>query len=1083
MKTNTAKRILTLALLVLTAVFALSFVACDDNGEKPPVVIGGNTVTEIYIEKTKLPRQLYVQGQELDLTGGVLTTVVNDTPSPIPLNSEGVVITGYDKDTVGNQTVTVTYKEKTTTFPVTVIARAVAENYEANYFVGDSFNKTKGRLRLAKDNAETFVVNMSDPTVTVTAFDSSVAGEHSVTVSCARDGKTYDCSFNVTFHEPAEIKFFAPKKLSYTDTDAQLTLTGGYLTVKAAAPSNLTKSVPLTQAMVSGYDPSALTLENRYEPIEQVITVSYAGQTWTYTVSLSYSGPSVINELSKLFSDVKWDQKDVPELTEEQMIAAVDAMEVYLDLAPADQETIDETTLTAVVRAAAVAAQKLYADELNSLADAFMLDFSSGALLMLGKTYEAIEHAAERLSDEDDGFNRYAVVLRAIKKDYPTVKLSETVLINNYVIVHAEAANETIVPMLEHMMNVYDTMKDIPAEWTLDTLKEYEMDILDTVSIILLSEYKGFNYMALYNPITNWRSDFFEIIYTYYYEIKDGGKEDIRTKLWGVVPAPGLVYSWYTTFMSAYNEVYLMLQNTESGEAILYDTTKFFYYYNNTYKLADQLKSEGTPMDKGIYEILNGDYMMESYIRRQSAGYLAQMTGALNDSDITDIWEDYLAIYELYTKVNSQEAYTKFLADNKPQMLELFVKLTELTPTQLHSFLSTLNYLYGNTGGALPVLNYENGASSVLVACVVSSCMSGTPESTRAMLQNLFLAMEYYSLRNQNTTALDSFITAMEVVINAEGVSEEDKTAFFGAYGIRNLYDKYKKLYDAVKDQSTVEVKDTFASKLDELIDLLDRYDEILTVISTADTSTDEGKQRVNMASPLLFATYDRIEKLRNELLTLDGAEFVLMAKEYSLESDGKTIVYTIDNRIYSAKLITVRFMLANAMENNLIWDIHNTEGLAELLAQLAELMYAEFNGKAYAGDVIAMMNLFREAKPETRYAFFVIQGTQMLYGSYERYLKSTLSEELLSTDVLKSLLNMEIYYFVYEYNNEDMNALKTFRENYEAVKAIYEGLENKEEFDNSVVGETYNKYKEKYEAVKDIVIPETPEEEDSTEE
>ena len=231
MKTPTAKRILTLALLVLTAVFALSFVACDDNGNNPPVVIGGNTVTEIYIEKTKLPRQLYVQGQDIDLTGGVLTTVVNDTPSPIPLNSEGVTITGYDKNVLGNQTVTVTYKEKTTTFPVTVIARAVAENYEANYFVGDSFNKTKGRLRLAKDNAETFVVNMSDSAVTVTAFDSSAAGEHSVTVSCTKDGKTYECSFNVTFHEPSEIKFVAPKKLSYTDTDAQLTLTGGYLTV------------------------------------------------------------------------------------------------------------------------------------------------------------------------------------------------------------------------------------------------------------------------------------------------------------------------------------------------------------------------------------------------------------------------------------------------------------------------------------------------------------------------------------------------------------------------------------------------------------------------------------------------------------------------------------------------------------------------------------------------------------------------------------------------------------------------------------------------------------------------------------
>ena len=142
MNSKSFHKILSLALLVLIAVFALSFAACDQSGDPP--VIGGNTVTEIYIEKSQMPRQLYVQGQDLDISKGVLTTVINGDTAPIPLNSDGVTFSGYDKNTVGNQTVTVTYKEKTTTFPVTVIAPAVAENYEANYFVGDSFNKTKG---------------------------------------------------------------------------------------------------------------------------------------------------------------------------------------------------------------------------------------------------------------------------------------------------------------------------------------------------------------------------------------------------------------------------------------------------------------------------------------------------------------------------------------------------------------------------------------------------------------------------------------------------------------------------------------------------------------------------------------------------------------------------------------------------------------------------------------------------------------------------------------------------------------------------------------------------------------------------
>ena len=1079
MNNQSFKRILSIALIALMAVFALSFVACDNGGE--PSVIGGNTVTEIYIEKSKMPRQLYVQGQELDLTGGVLTTVIGDEKSPMPLTAEGITVSGYDMNTVGNQTVTVTYKEKTTTFPITVIAPAVAENYEATYFVGDAFNKTKGKLRLAKDNGDTFVVNMSDPAVVVTSFDSSKEGEKSVSVSYTKDGKTYNCSFSVTFYAPSDIKFVAPKKTSYSSTDAQLNLSGGYLTVKAAAPAKLSKSVTLTQDMVSGYRPQDLTLANRYEPVTQVITVTYAGQTWNFNVTVTFSGISVIEELAKELTDLTWGGTELPTLTEDQMHAAVDAMEVYLGLAPADQEKISEETLTSIVRAAAVGAEELYALELNSLADAFMLNFSTGSLAILGTTYEAIELAAERLSDPNDGFNRYSAVLRAIKSGYSSVQLTSTLLVSNYVVTHAEAANETIVPMLEHMLNVYDTMKDIPLDWDLETLEEYSTMILDTVSMILLSEYKGYNYMALYNPITNWRADFFEIIYTYYYEVKEGGKDDIQSKLWGVVPAPGLVYTWYTTFMNGYNEAYNIYANAESGKSVLYDTSKFFYYYTTTVKLANQIKSEGTPMDKGIYELLNGDVLTESYLRRGSSGYLAIMGLALNDKKVADLWEAYLPIYEKYMSVTNQEQYTAFLADNKADMQVLFSMLTDLTPSQLHSFLSSLNYLYDNTGGALPLFNYsQNGATSVFVACVVSTCMSSTPDSTRAMLQNMFLAIEYYSLRNQNKDAVKNFIAAMDAVIAAEGVSDADKTAFFAAYGMQTLFDKYKAIYDVVKDPSKLTVDSDLAAKLDALNAWMDKYDEILAVIVTTDTSTDEGKMRVNYAYPLLFAIYDKIDQLRTEIMQTEEGIFALIVKEYTaMDNDaGEEVAFSLDTRYYSAKNITVKLMLANGMGNDLVWDIHNVDGVAELFAQIVEVMYAEFNGKAYEGNLYDIITIFKNTTPETKYAFFQLQGTQLLYGAIERYMMSVLPEELTETGIVRYMLDADIYYWVYQYDNENLEALATFRANLEAVNTVLTDNEYAENFDTAM-GDMYDFLAEKYEALKDIVIPETPEEEE----
>ena len=107
-----------------------------------------NKVSEIYITKSDLPRLEYVEGQELDLSKGKLTVVVGGKETKLPLTSEEVSITGYDAEVIGEQTLTVTYKELTTTFTVKVSERAVAENYETKYFVGSVFNPLKGRIRI-----------------------------------------------------------------------------------------------------------------------------------------------------------------------------------------------------------------------------------------------------------------------------------------------------------------------------------------------------------------------------------------------------------------------------------------------------------------------------------------------------------------------------------------------------------------------------------------------------------------------------------------------------------------------------------------------------------------------------------------------------------------------------------------------------------------------------------------------------------------------------------------------------------------------------------------------------------------------
>ena len=151
------------ALCVL--LLAMAFVACG-------------SPDEIYFTKDNTPRQTYVQGQELDFTDISLTAKTKDKTELVPMDSADVSVTGYDKDTLGEQTVTISYKEKTTTIKVNVIPRLTVEGYDKNYFVNDSFNNQNGIIKVANDNAEISNINLSSEAVLITGFDSSTVGEN-----------------------------------------------------------------------------------------------------------------------------------------------------------------------------------------------------------------------------------------------------------------------------------------------------------------------------------------------------------------------------------------------------------------------------------------------------------------------------------------------------------------------------------------------------------------------------------------------------------------------------------------------------------------------------------------------------------------------------------------------------------------------------------------------------------------------------------------------------------------------------------------------------------------------------------------
>jgi hypothetical protein len=143
---------------------------------------GGEEVSELFISTKEAPRATYVAGQELDLSTGKLTYILNGEESDLPLTAEGVSVSGYNKNQLGEQTVTVSYMEMTAEFKVNVIPRIKAESFETKYFIEDEFDKSKGKLVVARDDGTTFSVNMSNDKVSLVSFDSATAGEKEIKV-------------------------------------------------------------------------------------------------------------------------------------------------------------------------------------------------------------------------------------------------------------------------------------------------------------------------------------------------------------------------------------------------------------------------------------------------------------------------------------------------------------------------------------------------------------------------------------------------------------------------------------------------------------------------------------------------------------------------------------------------------------------------------------------------------------------------------------------------------------------------------------------------------------------------------------
>ncbi|HBG32168.1 MAG: hypothetical protein A2084_03550 [Tenericutes bacterium GWC2_39_45] len=275
------KKVIGLIVLLLSLVV---LVGCIDTGEPTP------TEKELVAITVKsAPTQVtYELGTAINLAGLQVEAIYDDGSTAI-LTSTEYTVTGFNQNTAGVQTVTVTAGTKTATFNVVVSAAITliglsitSQPNKVIYEIGESLVLTGLVVTGLYSNSTSAVIASSE--YTVTGFNGNVAGSQTITVTSG----TKTATFTVVVSDPdAEVTLLAlqiatlPTAIVY-DLGESLSLEG--LVVNGLYSDGTSAVIPNASLVASGFNGSVAG--------SQTITLTYMTKTAQFTV--------VVNEAAEV---------------------------------------------------------------------------------------------------------------------------------------------------------------------------------------------------------------------------------------------------------------------------------------------------------------------------------------------------------------------------------------------------------------------------------------------------------------------------------------------------------------------------------------------------------------------------------------------------------------------------------------------------------------------------------------------------------------------------------------------------------------------------------------------------------------
>ena len=800
------KRLLFVLCTAFALLSALALAAC------------GSAPTEIYIGRSDMPRLTYVQGQELDLSQGVLTVSYSDgSAQTLPLDGEGVTVSGYDGNAVGTQTVTIGYSGLTTTIDVTVIARAQVVGATTVYYEGESFDASRGSMRIANDDASTFDVPLSDGAVTVSGFDSSApASSQTVTATYAGEGGNCSAQFEVSIYSTENARLTPPNKTSYQSHE-EFRVNGAYITYSNGDPA-YDKTIPVTDDMVSGIDFSTVTEENSPATLTGVVT--YGGREYPFTVTVTYSPVTALQRLLEEYA-FTWTEPDIPAVDDARGAQAAECVEQYVALSVAQRSYIDRTSIQAAARTAAVWAYGKWSAALAACDGAFVYDEEGLKFRLFSYADTASSYAA--VSAQDNALNAQMGLLSDLASVFGTVTVGGTAMEDYlaYVTSYSET-REQLLAVLQLTSSLYEAVEDVPADWTAEGLSDYKTGIDAARDLVTEGDFASGAYREVYALVSSWRekNDLFDILYAYYTAQSDTESIDSLKNI--ILPAA--LEELFVTLVSSVTEHTAIIVESDGGYSS--DTTYAVYYYRRALELAEAIDQGSDELAKTLYSTLTFDNLLSDsttgepiptsfddfFLYLYQTVYLGLVSGVLDDDALCALWDDYLAVCDAQTQSEAEPLLKQLLAD-----------FVALSPAQQFSFLYSVNYYYdGYLGHALDTqVNY-----TFLIRSIRSVWQEALTEPEFEAMSNLLLAVEAYANVGGSGTAVTLFLDYFSKVqavydqMASDGVFRRDFGAIYEQYAsVAALYNADGSLKQTpVLDEEAQALLDAFVAQVRNIV-------------------------------------------------------------------------------------------------------------------------------------------------------------------------------------------------------------------------------------------------------------------------